>query len=193
MLFFLLILLISYLIGSISFAIIFAKIFNLPDPRSTGSNNPGATNILRISGKKYAIIVLLADMLKGFLPIIICKTAGFDLVPLGMIALAIVLGHIYPIFFKFKGGKGVATALGVLLGLNLYLGVIVLLTWVIVALITRYSSMAAIVAVILTPFYAFVLMPSFGLLVILLIMAFIILNRHQANIIRLIQHTEPKI
>lgn len=184
---------VGYLVGSVCSAVIVCRLFCLPDPRTAGSNNPGATNVLRIAGPKCAIIVLVADMLKGFLPVFLAKLLGVHYAVLGYICLAAVLGHMFPIFFKFKGGKGVATALGAFLGLNWLLGVLVLATWLLVALISRYSSLAALVAVVCAPFYSlFITHSVYGFMPLGLIVMMII-YKHHGNITRLVDGTEPKI
>lgn len=191
MLLLLLLLILAYLLGSICSAIIIAKLFNLPDPRQTGSKNPGTTNILRTSGKKYAIIVLLFDMLKGVIPVIIAKLLGLNAFTIGLVGLFAVLGHIYPIFFNFEGGKGVATALGVVLGLNFTLGLLVILTWLAVAYFSKYSSLAAITAFLLAPLYALII--NKGFVFPLILISAILIYKHKDNIQRLQNKTEPKI
>ncbi len=192
-LFFFLAIGLAYLVGSICSAVIVCNLSKLPDPRLEGSKNPGATNVLRISGKKYAAIVLLADMLKGFIPVLIAKFFGAGPAFLGFMCLAAVLGHIYPLFFDFKGGKGVATALGALFGLYWVLGFIACVIWLLVAVVTRYSSLASIVTwsivPILTPFYP----QCHGAFFPILITSFFVLYQHQDNFIRLQKKEESKI
>ncbi|MGD9153623.1 MAG: glycerol-3-phosphate 1-O-acyltransferase PlsY [Gammaproteobacteria bacterium] len=183
---------IAYLLGSISSAIIICKLFGYPDPRTLGSGNAGATNVLRIAGKKLAIFTLLFDALKGFVAVMIARTLGLDNFILGVVALAAFLGHLYPIFFKFKGGKGIATGLGVMFGLSPELGGMVIVTWILIAAIFRYSSLAAITAFVLAPIYAFFL-TNRQYVIALFIMMLFILWRHRANIKRLFQKVEPKI
>ena len=149
--FFLIFLGLSYLAGSVCSAVIVSNFFKLPDPRAEGSKNPGATNVLRLSGKKYAAIVLLADMLKGFLPVVLARMFNFNGFEISMVCLAAVLGHLFPYFFDFKGGKGVATALGAFLGVNFTLGLIAIFMWILIAAISRYSSLAAIVTLLAAP------------------------------------------
>src|SRR5689334_17854922 len=134
---------IAYLIGSISTAIVTCKIMRLPDPRDQGSGNPGATNVLRFGGKKAAIITLMGDMLKGVIPVLAAKWFGFNTVGLSLVAFAAFLGHLYPIFFRFQGGKGVATAFGCFIALSWPLGLLLAATWLIIAILFRYSSLAA--------------------------------------------------
>jgi glycerol-3-phosphate acyltransferase PlsY len=187
------VMLLAYCVGSLCSAVIVAQLCHLPDPRSQGSRNPGTTNILRIAGKKYAVIVLLADMLKGLLPVLLVKWSQFAPAYLGYIGLIAVLGHIYPVFFKFKGGKGVATGLGVLLGLNVWLGLIVIGTWLVVAWLTRYSSLAAILAIGLSPVYLWFLAPNVNGVLPVLGMALLVLWQHQENMLRLWRGQESKI
>lgn len=190
---FLILVTIGYLAGSVCSAVIVSKVFSLPDPRSEGSLNPGATNVLRLAGKKYAIIVLIADMLKGLLPVLLAHAVHASITTAAFTCLAAVLGHMFPIFFGFKGGKGVATALGALLGLHFMLGVCVIATWLLVAHFTRYSSLASIVAIILTPIYSIVSLDTLDAFPPLLFMAMFILYKHRENINRLIDGEEPKI
>jgi glycerol-3-phosphate acyltransferase PlsY len=181
----------AYLVGSVSSAILLCKLFNLPDPRTTGSNNPGATNVLRISNKYIAALVLAFDVLKGTIPVWGAYFLGLDPLNLGLIALAACLGHMYPIFFNFEGGKAVATALGVLLPIGLDLGALLILTWVSVIYVTRYSSLAAIVTVSLAPFYIWLLKPLYMYPVMML--SVLIIFRHKDNIWRLIKGHESKV
>lgn len=181
----------AYLLGSLSSAVIVSKIFNLPDPRQHGSKNPGTTNILRLCGKKYAFMVLLGDFLKGLLPVLIGKMLVISPIYLGIIGLLAILGHIFPVFFQFKGGKGVATSAGVLLALSLPIGLMVIFTWLLVAILFRYSSLAAIIASISAPVYGFFMGRQYFM--ILLVMSLIILSKHYVNIKKLIQGTESKI
>ncbi|WP_275403670.1 MULTISPECIES: glycerol-3-phosphate 1-O-acyltransferase PlsY [unclassified Colwellia] len=181
----------AYLVGSISSAILLCKLLSLPDPRTSGSKNPGATNVLRISNKYVAASVLIFDILKGTLPVWGGYFLGLDPVYLGIIAVAACLGHMYPIFFNFEGGKAVATAFGVLLPIGLDLGGLLILTWLIVAKTTRYSSLAAIVTVSMAPLYTWLLKPIYVFPVLML--SALIIFRHKENIIRLIQGSESKI
>ncbi|WP_374188932.1 glycerol-3-phosphate 1-O-acyltransferase PlsY [Thalassotalea euphylliae] len=182
---------IAYLLGSISSAILICRLLNLPDPRATGSKNPGATNVLRISNKATAATVLLLDVLKGTLPVWSGYFLGLEPIWLGVVAVAACLGHMYPIFFEFKGGKAVATAFGVLVPIGIDLGILLLLTWIIVAKSTRYSSLAAIVTVTLAPLYVWLLKPLYVYPVLML--SALIIWRHKENISRLIKGTEPQI
>ena len=182
----------AYLFGSINCAIIFCKLAKLPDPRGEGSGNPGATNVLRFGGKKLAAIILLGDVLKGVIPVILARFFFVHGMGLSIVALAAVLGHMYPIFFRFQGGKGVATILGAIIALSWFVGLMVIFTWLIVAIIFRFSSLASMVSVILIPLYlAFWSNSQYVLPMILL--AVIILYRHRGNIKRLLKGEEPKI
>ena len=181
----------AYLVGSISSAILICKLKGLPDPRTTGSKNPGATNVLRISNKFTALSVLIFDVLKGALYVWGSYFLGLDPWYLGIIGVAACLGHMYPLFFKFKGGKAVATAFGVLLPIGLSLGLCLVITWLLVARLTQYSSLAAIVTVSLAPLYTWLIKPLYVYPVIML--SILILFRHRANFIRLLKHQEDKI
>ena len=183
----------TYCVGSLCSAVIVAHLFHLPDPRSQGSRNPGTTNILRIAGKKYAVIVLLADLIKGLLPVLLLKYSHFAPNYLGYIGLIAVLGHIYPVFFHFKGGKGVATGLGVLFGLSGWLGLAVVGTWLLVAWSTRYSSLAGMLALGLAPLYLWFLAPNIHLLIPMILMVVLVLSQHVENMSRLWQGKESKI
>jgi glycerol-3-phosphate acyltransferase PlsY len=183
---------IAYLLGSLSFAMLASKIFKFPDPRTAGSKNPGATNVLRLAGKKAALFVIVGDILKGVVPIVIAKAMGLPLFIQGLVALFAMLGHIFPAYYLFRGGKGVATTMGVLFALNLKLGLACALTWVAVAAIFRYSSLASIVMAVSMLGYTmyFNLAPLFPSL---LIMAGVILICHRANLKRLVLGQESKI
>ncbi|NIY93088.1 glycerol-3-phosphate 1-O-acyltransferase PlsY [Vibrio diazotrophicus] len=181
----------AYLLGSLSSAVLICRLLRLPDPRGVGSNNPGATNVLRIGGKKAAAAVLLCDMLKGTIPVWAGYFLKIDPLILGLVAIAACLGHMYPIFFHFKGGKGVATALGAIAPIGLDLTAMIMATWLFVAVIFRYSSLAAIVTVLLAPFYTWLVKPQYTLPVAML--CCLIILRHHQNIKRLFAGTEPKV
>lgn len=183
----------SYFIGSISAAIITCKILGKVDPRTVGSKNPGATNVLRHGGKKAAVLTLLGDMLKGLIPVAIGHAFGLDWPWLALIGIAAFLGHLYPIYYGFKGGKGVATAFGVFLGLNPIVGIVVLLTWIISALIFNISSLSALIASLLAPIYFYVVTASLPLFWGLLFITVMIYWRHRTNIIEIINGTEDAI
>jgi glycerol-3-phosphate acyltransferase PlsY len=184
----------SYLLGSISSAIIICKIMDLPDPRTKGSKNPGATNVLRIGGKKIAAFVLFFDGLKGALPVILANYLGFSLFEQTIILLCAFLGHVFPIFYGFKGGKGVATYLGGLIGLNFFVGLTFSIIWLIVAKVIKISSVAALTATLLSPIY-FYFITTHNLkatLIIFLINLFIYFT-HRANIKRIMNGEEEVI
>lgn len=190
---FVLVIVIGYLCGSVCSAIIVSQIFSLPNPCTEGSRNPGATNVLRLAGKKYAAIVLIGDMLKGLLPVLLAKFLGAGPATLGFTCLAAVIGHMYPVFFDFKGGKGVATALGALMGLHFIMGVVVLTTWILVANFTRYSSLASLISLTLAPLMAVASIGHPDTFPPILLMTALIIYKHRDNISRLIDGTEPKI
>jgi len=182
----------AYLMGSINSAIIVCKLMGLPSPLSVGSGNPGATNVLRLGNKKAAAITMIGDVLKGIIPVIIGHLLHASSLSLSLIAMAAVIGHIFPIFFKFKGGKGVATTLGVILALNIYLGLAVLATWLVMAIVFRYSSLSSLMACAWCPLYAYFII-GYSSVWPLLVIAIIVIIRHQANIKRLWTGTESKI
>jgi glycerol-3-phosphate acyltransferase PlsY len=183
----------AYLIGSLSAAIIICKLAGLPDPRTQGSRNPGATNVLRIAGKKTAALVLLGDVLKGLIPLVTARALQVEDHILAAVGLAAFLGHLYPVFFGFHGGKGVATALGVLLGLAWPLAAAVLATWLFMAKLFHVSSLSAITAAVLAPFYTWLLLDSAPQLVMVSVISTMLLWRHRDNIQRLFRGTEGKI
>ncbi|MEP1444801.1 MAG: glycerol-3-phosphate 1-O-acyltransferase PlsY [Paraglaciecola sp.] len=181
----------TYLVGSISSAILVCRLFKLGDPRAQGSGNPGATNVLRLGGKLPAIFVLTFDVLKGTVPVWASYYLGLEPINLAFVAVMACLGHMYPLFFGFSGGKAVATAFGAILPLGLDLAAILIVTWVIVARLTHYSSLAAIVAVSLAPFFTWLLKPEYSFPVAIL--SLLIVLRHKDNIIRLLRGRESKI
>jgi acyl phosphate:glycerol-3-phosphate acyltransferase len=192
----------AYLVGSLSFAVIVSRLMGLSDPRSYGSGNPGATNVLRSGNKAAAALTLLLDAVKGWLPVWWVAHWGVqwglgDAV-LAPVALAAFLGHVFPVFFRFKGGKGVATAAGVLVGIEPWLGVATLATWLIVVFFSRISSLGAICAAVFAPFF-YVLgadvawSPSPGMGMAVVAMSGFLLYRHRANLARLLAGTEPRI
>ncbi|MCD6055176.1 MAG: plsY [Gammaproteobacteria bacterium] len=182
----------AYLIGSIPSAIIVCRCMRLPDPRESGSHNPGTTNVLRIGGKKAAIFTLAADLLKGLLPVLLARLLGGDLFLAGFVLLAAFLGHLFPVFARFQGGKGVATLLGGLLALSLPAGIAAVLTWLIIAAVTRYSSLSAMIAAVLTPVYGGFFTKT-AVWIPLTVLALLLLWRHKKNIERLVKGTESKI
>ena len=187
----------AYLIGSLSFAVIVSRLMGLNDPRTYGSGNPGATNVLRSGNKAAAVLTLLLDALKGFVPVLLVKEFGapYGLYEgtLALVAVAAFLGHLWPLFFRFKGGKGVATAAGVLLGLNPWLGLATLATWIIIAAFTRYSSLAALVAAVFAPFYQVLIWGGGPIAVAVFVMGALLVWRHRANIQKLLNGTESKL
>jgi glycerol-3-phosphate acyltransferase PlsY len=187
----------AYLIGSVSFAVLMSKAFGLADPRSYGSGNPGATNVLRSGKKAAAALTLFGDAAKGwlavFLAIHFAPHSGEGLLIVALVALAVFLGHVFPIFLKFKGGKGVATALGVLLALNVWMGLFVLGAWLLVALVFRYSSLAALVAAIAAPIFAMLIHLRPELVLATAIMSMLLIWRHKGNIQNLMTGKESKI
>lgn len=182
---------VAYLLGSVSSAILVCRMLGLPDPRTTGSNNPGTTNVLRISNKLTAATVLFLDILKGTIPVWGAYFLQVEPLYLGIIGVAACLGHMYPVFFNFQGGKAVATALGALLPIGLGLGALLIFTWIIVAKLTKFSSLAAIVTVSLAPLYVFLLKPIYVYPTLML--SVLIIWRHKDNIVRLLNGTENKI
>lgn len=180
----------AYLTGSVSSAIIVCKMMGLADPRENGSGNPGATNVMRIGGKKAAAITLAGDALKGLLPVLLAKALGVDSLVLSLVVFAAFIGHLYPIFFEFKGGKGVATSLGVTLGVAWLLGLVVAGTWFVVYKLGKISSLAALVAATLTPLYAWLIVGDVNLTVTFTVISLILLWRHKSNIQRLLAGQE---
>lgn len=183
----------AYLLGSLSSAVIVSRLFGLPDPREQGSKNPGATNVLRLGGKKAAIITLLGDALKGLMPVIIARTLGAEPVVIGAVGFSAFMGHLFPIFFGFKGGKGVATALGVLSGFSWWVGLSVLASWIAMAYVSRISSLSALVAAALAPAYVWLILHSAVLTGATLIMTVLLFLRHRGNIERLLKGEESRI
>ena len=187
----------AYLLGSISFAVLMSKIFRLADPRTYGSKNPGATNVLRSGNKLAAVLTLMGDCAKGWLAVWLAlrldEQLAFGENGIALIALAVFLGHLWPVFLRFAGGKGVATALGVLLGLNPILGLATLVTWSVIAYAFRYSSLAALVAAVFAPFYYGLLFGSDIKLLAVLIMSGLLIYRHHKNIGNLLTGKESRL
>lgn len=181
----------AYLLGSVAFGIIVSKLFGLPDPRTVGSGNPGATNVLRSGKKLAAALTLLGDVLKGWLPVWLALQSDMLMWVVAAVGLAVFFGHLYPIFYKFKGGKGVATALGVMLAISPLLGLAAVLTWIVVFAVSRYSSLAAIAAAAFAPVYAWLLLSAYNDYVIAVtVMAVMLVWRHRGNIQKLLAGTE---
>jgi len=187
----------AYLIGSLSFAVIISRLMGLSDPRSYGSGNPGATNVLRSGNKAAAILTLMFDALKGYVPVLLVvlfgKPYGLEEGTQALVGLAAFLGHLWPVFFRFEGGKGVATAAGVILALNPLLGAATLLTWMIIAYFSRYSSLAAIVSAVFAPFYQMLIWGAGDIVGALVVMGLLLIWRHEANIKKLLNGTESKL
>ncbi|NRA59998.1 MAG: glycerol-3-phosphate 1-O-acyltransferase PlsY [Psychrobium sp.] len=181
----------AYLAGSLSSAVVVARFYKLPAPRQHGSKNPGAANILRLGGTKPAVFVLLCDLAKGIIPVWCSYFLGLEPFILGLVAVAACIGHIFPIFFEFKGGKGVATALGAMLPIGLDLTGILLASWLVALVVTGYSSLAAIFASFLAPVLTYFIKPDYTSAVSMLCL--LILIRHQPNIARLWRGEEPKV
>lgn len=184
---------IAYLLGSLSSAVIVARLLGLKDPRDVGSGNPGATNILRYGGKGAAITTLIGDLMKGVAAVLIARAMGADATIVAASMVAVFLGHLFPLFFGFKGGKGVATALGVYLAANIWVGLAVAGSWVVLAAITRYSSLAALAATALSPLFVWYWLRHPAYIVGSVVLAVILFWRHRANIQRLLAGTESKI
>lgn len=177
---------VAYLIGSVSSAVIVCRLMGIDDPREQGSGNPGATNVMRIGGKKAAAITLLGDALKGLIPVLLAKSIGADNLLLSLVVFVAFLGHLFPVFFGFKGGKGVATTLGLSLGVSWTLGGVVAGTWFLVYKISKISSLSAIVAALLTPIYVWFIGGDKYMLSVFLLISIILLWRHKSNIQRLL-------
>lgn len=180
----------AYLIGSVSSAIIICRLMGLPDPRAEGSGNPGATNVMRIGGKKAAGITLLGDLLKGLIPVYAAQVFGVTPEIVALTGLAAFLGHLYPLFFGLKGGKGVATSIGVLLGFSWWLGLAFVATWLLVYKLRKISSLSALCASTLSPIYAWFIVSNPTLVIACTIMTALLLYRHKSNIQRLMSGQE---
>ena len=183
----------AYLLGSVPFAMISSKVFGLADPRTYGSGNPGATNVLRSGNKKAALMTLIGDALKGAVAVIVAQQMGLSDTLIALVALAVFLGHLYPIFLKFKGGKGVATAAGVLLALDPILGLAVAGTWLLVAYVSRYSSLAALIAAASAPVIAVLMHGATNQTIVVGILGMALIGKHWQNIQRLLAGQESKI
>ena len=189
----LLIILAAYLLGSVSSAIIVCRLMGLPDPRTQGSNNPGATNVLRIGGKKAAAITLLGDSLKGFVPALACHFLNATPLIFALTAMAAFLGHLYPVFFGFQGGKGVATALGTQFGLHWMIGGAAALVWLFIAKVLRVSSLAALVSMALAPLFVWLVWPAPELVAMQTAMTLLLIWRHRSNFRKLLSGAESSI
>jgi len=182
---------VAYLLGSLSSAVVISRAFNLPDPRTAGSKNPGATNVYRLGGRIPALLVLVMDILKGTVPVYASYFFNIEPVWLGLIAIAACLGHIYPLYFGFKGGKAVATAFGAMLPIGLDLAGLLILSWIVVVFLTGYSSLGALIAVSLAPLFTWLIKPLYTVPVAML--SLLIIVRHKENIVRLVKGAEGKI
>ncbi len=182
---------VAYLCGSLSSAIIVCRLFGLPDPRTSGSNNPGATNVYRLGGRIPAVLVLIADILKGTIPVYTSYFLDFSPLFLGMVAIAACLGHIFPLYFGFTGGKAVATAFGAMLPIGLDLAGMLITTWILVVFVSGYSSLGAILAVALAPLFTWFIKPIYTFPVAML--SILIIFRHRENIQRLLSGKEGKV
>jgi len=183
----------AYLFGSISTAVVVARAMGLQDPRQVGSGNPGATNILRYGGKLAAILTLVGDILKGVIPVVLARLLTDDPMILAATVFMAFVGHLFPVFFGFQGGKGVATALGVWLALNPWVGLALVATWLVTAFVFRYSSLAALAASVAAPFYVAWLSPGLPYVVVMSAMSGLLIFRHRSNIRNLLAGTETKI
>ncbi|MGE4570624.1 MAG: glycerol-3-phosphate 1-O-acyltransferase PlsY [Gammaproteobacteria bacterium] len=190
---FYLLLIAAYLIGSISSAILTCKALGLPDPRTQGSNNPGATNVRRMAGNKVAALVLLCDLLKGFLPVFLATTLELSLLEVSLIGLGAFLGHIYPVFFDFKGGKGVATYVGILLACSTPVGFAFIFIWLFIAKVLKISSLSALVATAISPVYYYLFADDVGSGAVITLICLLIFYTHSSNIKRLINGEEDGI
>ncbi|WP_137936698.1 glycerol-3-phosphate 1-O-acyltransferase PlsY [Chitinivorax sp. B] len=188
---------VAYLIGSLSFAVLVSRVFGLADPRTYGSNNPGATNVLRSGNKAAAVLTLLGDALKGWLAVFLANMVapqlGLTQNDIALVALAVVVGHMWPVFFRFKGGKGVATAAGVLFALNLWVGLATLLVWMVVALLLRISSLAALCAAIASPIVTYRFIGHTETVIAVTLIAALLIWRHKQNILGLLAGKEGRI
>lgn len=183
----------GFLIGSFASAVIVCNLLRLGDPRTEGSGNPGTTNVLRLYGKKAALLTLAGDLLKGVIPVLFTRLMDVPELIIAMAGMAAFYGHLYPVFFNFRGGKGAATMLGVLLASNWILGLAFIVTWLITALFSRYSSLSSMTAALLTPLYTWLLLPASAYFICFTIMTVFLIWRHRENIKRLINGDEIKI
>ncbi|MBK7061440.1 MAG: glycerol-3-phosphate 1-O-acyltransferase PlsY [Rubrivivax sp.] len=189
--------LVAYLVGSLSFAVIVSRVMGLSDPRSYGSKNPGATNVLRSGNKAAAVLTLALDALKGYVPVLVALLLaprfGWGETTVAWVGLAAFVGHLWPLFFRFRGGKGVATAAGVLMGLNPWLGLATLVSWLIIAFFFRYSSLASLVAALFAPFYQLLIWGPGPMVLPLIVMSLLLVWRHEGNIRKLLAGTESRL
>lgn len=180
----------AYLLGSIAFGILVSKLFGLPDPRTVGSGNIGATNVARSGKKSAAILTLLGDVFKGWFPVWLALQSGMLMWVVSAVGLAVFFGHLYPIYHRFKGGKGVATALGIMLAVSPLLALATVVTWLLVFAVSRYSSLAAIIAATVAPVFAWFLLPYKDYVITVLVMSILLIWRHRGNVQKLLAGTE---
>ncbi len=183
---------VAYLLGSFSSAIVTCRMLGLPDPRTEGSGNPGASNVLRIGGKKAAALTLLGDALKGFIPVLVARLLQLDDLTVALVMLAAVLGHLYPVFFRFQGGKGVATLIGDLLALSPLAGLCFLITWVVMAVLFRYASLASMTALVLAPLFVWYFTGVRVFYFTVMGISLLLIFRHRSNIRKLAMGTESR-
>src|SRR5690606_503999 len=183
----------AYLLGSVSSAIVICRIAGLPDPRGQGSGNPGATNVLRYGGKKVAALVFVGDLVKGLIPVLVATALQLAPMTIAIVGLLAFAGHVYPVFFGFKGGKGVATAVGVLLGFAWLPAIILAALWLAVAIVSRSSSLAAITAAIFAPLIVWLTQPVAEYTIATMVISLVLLWRHRGNLRNLMQGSEPRI
>lgn len=188
-----LLVILGYLCGSVASAVIVCRLLGLTDPRTEGSRNPGATNVLRLHGKKAAALTLAGDVLKGLLPVLLARALEAPITIVALTGLAAFIGHLYPVFFGFRGGKGVATLIGVLFALHWLLGLGFCLTWLVMALLFRYSSLSALTAAMLTPIYTAWILPNLLVVGVTSAMTLLLIWRHRSNIYNLTHGLEEKI
>jgi acyl phosphate:glycerol-3-phosphate acyltransferase len=187
----------AYLIGSVSFAVVVSRLMGLPDPHSYGSGNPGATNVLRTGRKSAAVLTLLGDALKGFVAVALAwylaSRLGFSEGTVALAAIAVFLGHLYPVFHGFKGGKGVATAAGILFAVNVWLGLATIITWVVIAVFFRFSSLASLIAAVFAVFYYILLFGFRSMTLAIIVISALLIVRHKRNIEKLLMGKESRI
>lgn len=188
-----LLVLLGYLTGSLASAVIVCRLLGLGDPRSEGSGNPGTTNVMRLYGKRAALLTLAGDVLKGLLPVVLAQALGASFAIMALTGLAAFSGHLFPVFFNFRGGKGVATLIGVLFGLHWSLGLGYVLTWLLTAALFRYSSLAGLVAALAAPLYASLLLPQLEVVGAVAVMSLLLAWRHKSNITKLLAGTEDRM
>lgn len=184
---------VAYLFGSVSSAIIVCRLMGLGDPRTLGSRNPGATNVMRIGGKSAAVWTLIGDVLKGVIPVVLAKWIDLPPIGIGLVAFSAFIGHLYPIFFGFVGGKGVATLIGCLFAISWLSGICFIVTWLVIVLVLRYVSLASMLAASATPIYLWWFTHEMAYVVIAILMALIVIYRHRSNIANLRSGVEPKV